>query len=273
MTVKEVLDNITEEDIRLAMTTYLTDRYDRELGKYVMKYENREYPVKNLVQRAASDDLSTASNLQSFNSVLAKKRLEELGFNDFKVEEVNPLGYYLKKVLNQDVERTFSVSNKAANDFFNLQLDHGQEKDILLNYIDNNSSVETRFNKRKTRNEHRFFPEYREIINEDDILLFTKSGDDYSMEVIYSNDERFEDLSHLLDGANHLLTDHLTGNHNNSTKTNAMSEQPLNQILYGPPGTGKTYSTITKALDIIGVDYKDYEEAQDLFQHELVHPG
>ena len=45
--------------------------------------------------------------------------------------------------------------------------------------------------------------------------------------------------------------------------------QPLNQILYGPPGTGKTYSTITKALDIIGVEYKNYEEAQELFQTEL----
>ena len=45
--------------------------------------------------------------------------------------------------------------------------------------------------------------------------------------------------------------------------------QPLNQILYGPPGTGKTYSTITKALDIIGVEYKNYEEAQELFQNEL----
>lgn len=44
---------------------------------------------------------------------------------------------------------------------------------------------------------------------------------------------------------------------------------PLNQILYGPPGTGKTYSTITKALDIIGVEYKNYEEAQELFQNEL----
>lgn len=45
--------------------------------------------------------------------------------------------------------------------------------------------------------------------------------------------------------------------------------QPLNQILYGPPGTGKTYSTVTKALDIIGVEYKNYEEAQELFQNEL----
>ena len=44
---------------------------------------------------------------------------------------------------------------------------------------------------------------------------------------------------------------------------------PLNQILFGPPGTGKTYSTITKALDIIGVEYNSYKEAQELFQGEL----
>jgi 5-methylcytosine-specific restriction protein B len=49
---------------------------------------------------------------------------------------------------------------------------------------------------------------------------------------------------------------------------NTMS-YPLNQILFGPPGTGKTYSTITKALDIIGVEYNSYEEAQELFQEEL----
>lgn len=50
---------------------------------------------------------------------------------------------------------------------------------------------------------------------------------------------------------------------------NQIIMQPLNQILYGPPGTGKTFSTITKALDIIGVEYHDYKEAQELFQEEL----
>lgn len=55
----------------------------------------------------------------------------------------------------------------------------------------------------------------------------------------------------------------------NKKQIQAPMTQPLNQILYGPPGTGKTYSTITKALDIIGVDYNSYEEAQELFQGEL----
>ena len=55
----------------------------------------------------------------------------------------------------------------------------------------------------------------------------------------------------------------------NKKQIQAPMTQPLNQILYGPPGTGKTYSTITKALDIIGVEYNSYEEAQELFQNEL----
>ena len=57
-------------------------------------------------------------------------------------------------------------------------------------------------------------------------------------------------------------------NKTNKFKSKQM-KYPLNQILYGPPGTGKTYSTITKALEIIGVEYKNYEEAQELFQNEL----
>lgn len=38
---------------------------------------------------------------------------------------------------------------------------------------------------------------------------------------------------------------------------------PLNQILCGPPGTGKTYTTITKALEILG---HDTEEKRDILK-------
>lgn len=37
------------------------------------------------------------------------------------------------------------------------------------------------------------------------------------------------------------------------------TEHPLNTILYGPPGTGKTYHTISKALEIMGVDTSDMD--------------
>ncbi|KFL35076.1 hypothetical protein JU57_01905 [Sulfurospirillum sp. SCADC] len=42
---------------------------------------------------------------------------------------------------------------------------------------------------------------------------------------------------------------------------NAVSTQPLNQILYGPPGTGKTYHTINKAIEII--ENRVVEETED----------
>ena len=69
----------------------------------------------------------------------------------------------------------------------------------------------------------------------------------------------------MLGDQRYLLTDNI----NLDIKVKPKMKYPLNQILYGPPGTGKTYSTITKALDIIGVEYKNYEEAQELFQNEL----
>lgn len=39
---------------------------------------------------------------------------------------------------------------------------------------------------------------------------------------------------------------------NKNKGENMKTIPPLNQILYGPPGTGKTYSTIDKALEILG---------------------
>jgi hypothetical protein len=48
---------------------------------------------------------------------------------------------------------------------------------------------------------------------------------------------------------------------------------PLNQILYGPPGTGKTYSTVEKALEILGIDTaqlsrEDIKKSFELRQRE-----
>ncbi len=48
-------------------------------------------------------------------------------------------------------------------------------------------------------------------------------------------------------------------------KQNTKNSIPLNQILYGPPGTGKTYSTIDRALEILGYSKEDRNEARKLF--------
>lgn len=45
---------------------------------------------------------------------------------------------------------------------------------------------------------------------------------------------------------------------------------PLNQILYGPPGTGKTYSTVTKAIEIIEARKVDEEEINDKEERKIL---
>lgn len=89
------------------------------------------------------------------------------------------------------------------------------------------------------------------------IISFTKNNDSsYYVEVIDTNDIRYKKFEKPISDNPFRILDELP-------------KTMKNQILYGPPGTGKTYSTITKALDIIGIDYSNYNEAQELFQNEL----
>ena len=274
MTVTEILRTITEDDILNAINDYVfieTSRQGRPVDRFV-SYENKDYPAKELLKQA-TPGLINASNYSnnSYTSDVAQKRLEELGFKVVKKDQpyLFEWKYYIKRVLNQDVERSFSISNEAATDFFILQLNNGQDQQLDLNYINNNQKITTRFNKRNTRNEYRFFPDYHEEMEEDDILLFTRSGHGYSIEIIKKNNESFEGINNLLELRNHLLTNSLTPNKSVQMKTNIISMHPLNQILFGPPGTGKTYNTIIKSLQILNIDYTDYDDALDKFQQEL----
>ena len=54
----------------------------------------------------------------------------------------------------------------------------------------------------------------------------------------------------------------------NQKMNQANNNNALNQILYGSPGTGKTYSTIDRALEILGVNTKDMsrEERKKIFE-------
>lgn len=274
MTVTEILRTITEGDILNAINNYVfneTSRQGRPVDRFV-SHENKDYPAKELLKQA-TPSLINASNYSnnSYTSDVAQNRLEELGFTVNKKSQQYSFDwtYYIKRVLNQDVERSFSISNEAATDFFILQLNNGQDQQIQLNYIDNNQKITTRFNKRNTRNEYRFFPDYHEEMEEDDILLFTRSSHGYSIEIIKKNNESFEGINNLLELRNHLLTNSLTPNKSIQMKTNIISMHPLNQILFGPPGTGKTYNTIIKSLQILSIDYTDYDDALDKFQQEL----
>ena len=58
---------------------------------------------------------------------------------------------------------------------------------------------------------------------------------------------------------------------NTTISNNSIMKPSLNQILFGPPGSGKTYSTINKALEIVGVDIngKERPEIKTLFDEKV----
>ncbi len=62
---------------------------------------------------------------------------------------------------------------------------------------------------------------------------------------------------HINDIFNNSITANLTTKKIEENMT--MSDAPLNQILFGPPGTGKTYHTMSKALQIVGLNISELD--------------
>jgi len=62
---------------------------------------------------------------------------------------------YYKLICKQDLERTPSIGKNIAEDFFNLNFDNGESKTLIFSFKDKKFEIE--INKRKTRNEYRFF--------------------------------------------------------------------------------------------------------------------
>ena len=107
------------------------------------------------------------------------------------------------------------------------------------------------------------------------IIEYDPISNKYEGQIIHEGSEAYEKIYHLPEFEKGYVELNDKRYQEIMHKSEFM-KPPLNQILYGPPGTGKTYSTITKALNIIGLlEEKDsytkeeYEKAQNLFQKEL----
>ena len=113
---------------------------------------------------------------------------------------------YIKKIINQDLERTPTFNVESIRDFFKINLDNGQQllKKIIL--IPSNEEFDVKFQKRETRDEYRvFLNELFHKINpaEGDILILRKRNQDvFLCEHINGNNRSYDHLNHLFEERN-----------------------------------------------------------------------
>jgi 5-methylcytosine-specific restriction protein B len=267
MTVSEIFDQINVSDINRAIDSFQKNPYLRKGVKdeYILQYNGKEYPGRELIMRAANNQFNVASNPKSFTTVIAKKKLIQLGFKTFKTGN-KMFKYYLKKVSKQDDERTTVINSEAAKSFFSLSFHQRNDSaTITLKYLPDNTI--DRNIKIFKKQDIRIFID-RERFKKGDILLFenTKNGE-YSLRVIKNYESDYSVFSEFLK-SNYLLTNQLPINHTTAdfvTDSEFVQKYqsmkfPLNQILFGPPGTGKTDSTVEKALEILEMSSTDADE-------------
>lgn len=282
--IREYLEKIHSNNILNAFILLDNDkeRADGLIRKYVINYNYNNYSPPEVIRLAYKD--ATGNNLPEniFINIGENsehfKFIRNLGFEIILKQIMYK--YYLKKASNQDITRTTVINTESVKSFFGLNLtNRDEEETIKIKYL-NTNLIDDKVVIRK-KQDYRIYLN-KEDISENDILLFKNEDSNIiTLEVIKTYDAQYTTLNHILKN-NYLLSNNLESETSNIfsdlaaeyiTKTNQM---PLNQILYGPPGTGKTYSTITKALNIIGLlEEKDsyskaeYEKAQVLFQNEL----
>lgn len=285
MKVTDILKKIKKEDIERAINSFVTNPYNRKGKLLSLIYDNNFYPVRELVMRASENELKNRETQGSYTVNDAKKTLIKLGYNDFNTTDeklINPNNkmHFYKIVKQQDIDGEFfvPVKMKGIFDFFpdprNLKSTQIPSKLLLVNnWI--KITGENDILIKKYTNDVRIgpTPNIDKSLVENSILKFEKLNENtYNISLIDSSNSDYGDLLKRIIDEGYKKSYLIEGNSIKIEEVKAKREQtsePLNQIFFGPPGTGKTYKTITTALDIIGIDYKDYADAEEKFRLEL----
>ena len=283
MVIKDILNRLTTEDIARAMLSFVNRPYRRKgsVEEYQLIHNHQEYPCRELITRATNEVLKSADNYSSYNSIAAKDKLIDLGFTNFK-KITTMYRYYLKKASKQDDTKTTVLNSETQSAFFGIDIPNRDDTaTVSIIYLNDNFTND--HVKIQKKQDTRIYIDKKRFA-EGDILLFERLGDlNFSLQIKKLYDSDYEAINSTLK-KNYLLTDSLplkigienSTNDLHPVYTEDKMKYPLNQILFGPPGTGKTYSTITRALNIVGLlqekdsyTKSEYEKAQDLFQNEL----
>lgn len=114
---------------------------------------------------------------------------------------------YIKKIINQDLERTPTFNLESINEFFKIDLADGDSITKSIKIHGRNQYFEIKFQKRNTRNEYRIFlKNLFSAINpsEKDILIFRKIANSFSCEHIPTDSQSYEHFDFLFESnSNH----------------------------------------------------------------------
>jgi hypothetical protein len=200
----------------------VSDRIDliSEFNKYADLAENKQVKfapatLRKIGTLLKNGDIPSVNDIFNASNYFFDKKYQIDSLPGFRIAsdpiiEKNKYQYYLKKIINQDLERTPTFSIEAIKDFFNVELKNGASKMIRVENIATLNIFDIEFKLRETRNEYRIF--LNDILNEiqaneKDILLFTKTkNDNFQFEYISIDSEKYKTYDNLFDvNKNHKL--------------------------------------------------------------------
>lgn len=302
--IRYFLDKISQENILNAFQVLDENEKSTQsmIRQYVVRNEGKTYPPPETL-RIAYENATGEKLPEAFFANIGEgsEQFKFIRENKFELNLKDGRNkFYLKRLLENELGyrngtpttgETFMVSKEAGWHFFpplGITVKNDNRKLLISSKISGEfHSVTYTYHNDKffggSRNEFRIYltsdllSDFTRLVPNDLVLISMvhESDNKYEMLHIKKGDNEFKFFDDLLGKENHYLTDNFKDS-KAENMSKSINKYPLNQILYGPPGTGKTYSTITKALNIIGLlkekdsyTNEEYEKAQNSFQKEL----
>jgi hypothetical protein len=303
--IRDYLEKISQENILNAFqqmdeSEKITQSMIRQ---YVVRYEGKTYPPPELIRIAYNNASGDILPDGFFNDIGKNSEhfqfLKKMGFDVIKKElEVEKDAIKNKRILiklikQQDISGEFYIPKKytGKDKFFP---DPRLENPHPIDNAPHSVELDFKWKSEKSpgklviktfrQDEHEnadtrlaVTPKLQkeDIAHSAAIIEYDPFSNKYEGQIIHEGTEAYEKIYKLPE----FEKGYIELNENKYQEIMYNSEfvnGPLNQILYGPPGTGKTYSTITKALNILGLleekssyTNEEYENAQNLFRNEL----